>query len=287
MDLNISNGLSNIACKIIDKIGDATGFYFNRETPKKIAQKFFITEIEKREDLNPLEKAALIANYKKVIKEYSNQNNIVQIASKLFNEKANPDMVDEDWLSLFMDKARLVSQKDVQLIWGKLLADEFNCPNSVPQKLLLILEQMDRADAEDFVKICSFVVGIGENDPEYIPLILESEFKDYYNVKGLTLDSLNELESLGLIKRELMLWDNAHAVNNDKGIMNCSYYDEIINIPKEIKMIGVGNTLFTKAGLALYKANSFERVDDFFEKICKPHFEKEISRRLKKSDDDK
>ena len=285
MDLNISNGLSNIVCKIIDKIGDATGFYFNRETPDKIAQKLFITEIEERIDIPALEKAALIANSKKIIKEYSNQINIVQTAIEHINEKANPDMVDEDWLSLFMDKARLVSKEDVQLVWGKLLADEFNCPNSVPKKLLLILEQMDRADAEDFVKICSFVVGIGENDPEYIPLILESEFKDYYNVKGLTLDSLNELESLGLIKRKLMLWDNAHAVNNDKGIMNCSYYDEIINIPKEIKMIGVGNTLFTKAGLALYKANSFERVDDFFEKICKPHFEKEISRRLKKSDD--
>ena len=43
MDLNISNGLSNIVCKIIDKIGDATGFYFNRETPDKITQNLFIT----------------------------------------------------------------------------------------------------------------------------------------------------------------------------------------------------------------------------------------------------
>ena len=34
-------------------------------------------------------------------------------------------MVNEEWLDRFMDSAKFVSQEEIQAIWGKILAKEF------------------------------------------------------------------------------------------------------------------------------------------------------------------
>ena len=166
------DGVGEVLVNLTNKLADAAGWIANRQTPYKIAVDTYIEEI-KRSNLDSLTKACLISNAKKIIKEYSNQNEIFAIATESICETAKPNMVENDWVSQFMDKAKLISDREFQLIWGRILAEECNCPNSIPKMLLHILEQMDKNDATAFSLICSFAVWMkdDENKIEYYPII--------------------------------------------------------------------------------------------------------------------
>lgn len=81
------------------------------------------TDIEdiKNSDYDSLLKAALISQAKKTIKEYCNQKDVVGFAINELREGANPQKVDDDWIALFMNQARLISDEVFQSIWGKIL----------------------------------------------------------------------------------------------------------------------------------------------------------------------
>ena len=68
-----------------------------------------------------------------------------------------------------MDKAKLISSKEFQWIWGRILARECNKPGSIPLVLLYTLEKMDKEDAEVFTTLCRIAVQL---KGEYAPVII-------------------------------------------------------------------------------------------------------------------
>ena len=111
------DALGEIVVNLTNKLADGIGWIANKETPKKLAENTYIQEIQKS-DYDPITKAALISNAKKIIKEYCNQKSIVEMAIQSLQKEAEPEKIDEDWLEQFMDKARLVSSQEFQVIWG-------------------------------------------------------------------------------------------------------------------------------------------------------------------------
>ena len=130
------DGAADVANNLLDKLGTAVGWGVNRETPERIAIATYIEDI-KNSDYDSLLKAALISQAKKTIKEYCNQKDVVGFAINELREGANPQKVDDDWIALFMDQARLISDEVFQSIWGKILAEECNDNNSIPKKLIV------------------------------------------------------------------------------------------------------------------------------------------------------
>ena len=122
--------LSNPVNTLIEKVSNGIGWIANRKTYKKLALDSFISDIEKS-NLDPVEKAVLISYAPKVLKEAKNQESILDIAIEHLKSDAHPEKIDDDWLSQFMDKARLVSNEEFQIIWGRILADECNEVGSV------------------------------------------------------------------------------------------------------------------------------------------------------------
>ena len=117
------NGLKDVLIDLNDKLATAVGWIANKETPEKIAINTYIKEIQEK-NYDPVTKAALISNAKKIIKGYYNQSNIVEIARSSLQNNADPQKLEDDWLARFMDKAQLVSSEEFQWIWGKILARE-------------------------------------------------------------------------------------------------------------------------------------------------------------------
>lgn len=134
------NGLKDVLIDLNDKLATAVGWIANKETPEKIAINTYIKEIQEK-NYDPVTKAALISNAKKIIKGYCNQSNIVEIARSSLQNNADPQKLEDDWLARFMDKAQLVSSEEFQWIWGKILARECNEPGSIPPALLYTLEK--------------------------------------------------------------------------------------------------------------------------------------------------
>ena len=68
-------------------------------TPKNIkpsiieANKSIIEEISNRQDINPVERAAIVSNYRKIVKEYKNQVDIMRIAVEHLEPNYIPENV--------------------------------------------------------------------------------------------------------------------------------------------------------------------------------------------------
>lgn len=278
--------IGDVANNLINKISSAVGWIAPHATEERIAQKTYIEEL-KKSNLPPLMKSALISQASKTIKEYVNQANILQIAIKNMDPSSTPENIQDDWLSAFMDKARLISDEEFQLIWGHLLARECATPNSIPKTLLCILEQMDNEDANSFSSICSFSVHIHEpNDVVMLPIILYSKVAEIYHKYGITYESLSDLQSFGLIQIDtgrysLISPDKAYEYTCIKSPIILHYFDEEYTYPNDMQTLSTGNVMFTKSGAALCKVITkvitVEKRPDFFKTYCIPYFEKDIA----------
>ena len=259
------DGAADVINNLIDKLANGASWIANHETPKRVAIDTYISDIQKS-DYEPIVKAALISSAQKSIKEYCNQNKIVNIAMSSVEENAKPQNIDNDWIAQYMDKIRLVSDEDFQMIWGKILATECNQPNTIPRVLLHTLERMDREDAEAFTTLCSLAVKV---EGEYAPIILQKRFEEYQKFK-INYDKIVNLSSLGLIEADFGATAVGYYLKCEEEPAVVKYFEnEYIFVPGKMS-VDVGNVIFTKSGLALRKAISVEPVEGFWEEFCMP-----------------
>ena len=252
------------AIHLTNKLSNAIGWVANMETPRKVAINTYIKEIQEK-DYDPLTKAALISNAKKIIKGYCNQRDIVNLAIQNLENTSQPERIEDDWLAKFMDKAKRISSEEFHLIWGKVLARECNVPGSVPISLLYTLDRMDREDAEAFTALCRISVRFGE---DCSPVIIASKLDDYKALIGVSFDNLVNLKALGLIEMGLEFGPTPYALTTEKHEQKVFYFDNEYEVHKE--EIDIGNVVFTKIGKALCETIEVEKVEGFWEKYCLP-----------------
>lgn len=272
MDNLISfDGAADVINNLINKVSDAVGWVATHSTPQRESINTYIQEIQ-NSNYDPLTKAALISNAKKIIREYTNQSEIIKNAVNALKPSAHPQFVDETWLSVFFDKARFISDADFQLIWGNILAEECNVPNSIPKGLLHILEQMDKEDASKFSKICSVSVRFDNGkDFSNTPIILRGDKSTFYDDIGLTLDTLLDLKAIGLIEYE----PSSSAFSESPYSISAAgpeicYFDETFHLSNGKTTFDTGCVVYTRSGEALCKAITVEKIDGFFQKYCIP-----------------
>jgi len=279
--INIDGGsIAAVANNLLDKLAASVGWLATRETLKKIDQKT-AREIRKVEagkeiaisllnaqaeyrkaiqkiDLPEREKAILLSNVSRDFRAYYNQEAIVAEAISNLNQDARPEDVDEDWLFQFMDKARLVSDEEIQLIWGRILAGECNAPGSVPKSLLHILEQMEKAHAETFTALRSISLHVcyADEEKEFYPFYFDDGLEDLslflslqYLKKGLLPSAIRELISLGLVAKYKGEVPSVYPIH---------YYDESDEgyDPEETSLFQrpMGDLVYTQAGQALCRS---------------------------------
>ena len=271
MDALISfDGIADVANNLIDKISSAIGWTANRSTPQREARNTFIAEVQKL-DISPLEKAAFISDANKIIREYKNQTSIVQNALLLLAPSAQPYDVSDDWILQFMDKARLVSDANFQVIWGAILAEECNSPGSIPKAVLHILSQMDGKHAESFALVCSLSVYIQtDNGLEYTPVIPYYEYENFFRRAGLKFEALIDLKAIGLIDVKVSSSLFSSFVMDELESRVVNYFDRRYTLPEALSYLSVGSVVFTRVGEALCKAIGQKEIDGFFEECCVP-----------------
>ena len=274
------SGLGQIGCSLLERISKLCGWLYNNN-PKTIAKNTIIEDVRKS-NLPIDEKCILISNVNRITKEYYNQKNILSIAVEHLKESSQPSAVDDSWLFQFMDKARLVSIEQAQIIWGKLLAEECNNPNSVPKSLLFILEQMDGEDAKAFTEVCSCSVRIScKGDVSYSPIIHDFGEGNYYKT-NLEFGNLLRLESLGLIKQELGPFKTGFATGLSGVPIIASYSNQQFSFPDSCTSVPVDRVIFTHSGSVLCKIIDAPIIEGFFESQCVPYWERWIKDSEKK-----
>ena len=249
----------HIIVKVIDKISNVVGWSITPKGDKAYqieAETYFINAIKDNSSIPETAKAIYISNARKIIREYKNQEHILSSALRFLNNTADPDGVDNDSLSYFFDNAKNISNEEMAIIWGQILAREINMPNQVPKSLIYILSTIDHEDAVSFKKLANISVQIGSL---FIPIVF-IEKSDIYAKNGLSMDDIIRLENTNLIQLSEMFY--TLKINPEEDI---TYFDVDINIQKK-ERICVGQVVLSKAGQALMSVISDKvKIDGFAE----------------------
>ena len=270
---NISEPVAGVVNNFMDKISNALEWMV---TPKDIkpaiieANKSIIEEISNRQDINPIERAAIISNYKKILKEYKNQVDIMRIATEYLTPSFIPENVNNDWITFFFDKVKNVTEDYMKEIWGKILAGEFNKPNTYTKQLLLTISIMDSKIARRFQKIrssCFFSSG------HLYAFMYRTNGEDIKNTKKyekmkIFIYDLRELDSLGLIQYR---FTDFHTLVIKNKIFD--YGSKRITFNTEKKSVSLGNVALTSVGKQLCRIVPME-YDDRILEICMETWEK-------------
>ena len=144
----------------VNKIADVIGGVFPFWGLKRVAVEQYVSEI-KKSDMSPETKMIAIANTRKTFKQLNNQITVAQIAQDVAKEETDfseTSNVDEEWLERFMDAVKFVSDEDMQVMWGNILAKEFEDPGSTPSSIVRIMTEISAKYAHIFERICNMRV---------------------------------------------------------------------------------------------------------------------------------
>lgn len=189
-----------------------------------------------------------------------------------FSEKSE---VSEEWLDRYMDSAGFVSSEDIQLIWGKILANEFERPGSTPPNMIRILSEITPKLAMAFRVICSMNVFV-------CPLMedgnIASGFRRVfvpYNANddrlrelGLSFNVLNEPEALGVIRFNSISGYVFKGITQNKVLLCMGNKLEVLEEHKKDE-VPIGNVILTSVGEALQSITDPEDIEDYYDMVKK------------------
>jgi len=241
--------LSKPANTLIEKVSSAVGGLFEPWQTKRVAKAEAEASLIKAKaeiEVTDLHRRAM---HRFVEEEASRQENMEAITEKAIpklEDSSDPSKMEDDWVTNFFDKSRIVSDSEMQEIWASVLAGEANSPGAYSKRTVNFLGDLDKRDAELFEALCSFgwIVGV------FTPLIFDSQ-ASIYNAKGLNFNTLTHLDSIGLIQ-----FDNLAGFNRTEAPKNytVSYCGESLSLTMEKEEgneISIGKVLLTRIGIEL------------------------------------
>ena len=201
--------LTETAGKVLKENSNILNTLFPALESKRLSLEIYRKDILES-NLSNEAKAIALATSHTDLKHKLNQSKIAKLA--VDNAKEGTDFsfssgVDIAFLDKFMNEAKFVYDDELQLMWAKVLAGEFEAPNSTSFNVIRILSEITKQQAEVFANICSLEVAIIlETNSGFVPQIGKNVLIHYDSdsslLKGLKINfmSLQDLESLGLIK---------------------------------------------------------------------------------------
>jgi len=190
--------LSKPANTLIKKVSSAIGGIFEPWQIKRVAKAETEASLMKAKtdiEIKDLHRRAI---HRFVEEEANRQENMEEITKKALPQlesRSDPSMMDDDWVTNFFDKSRIVSDIEMQDLWARVLAGEANTPGTYSKRTVNFLGDMGKKDAELFLALCSFGWIIGS----FNPLIFDVQ-ATIYNDKGINFGALTHLDSIGLIQ---------------------------------------------------------------------------------------
>ncbi len=243
--------LTKPATVLIEKISAAVG---TLHAPRQVVR---MAEAEaKAAEIQMLSQIHLTSIQNRALQRFieeegKRQRNIEEIASQALPQlttDAKPDKVDDDWMVNFFDKCRLISDKEMQSLWSRILAGEANEPGSYSKRTINFLNDLDKTDAEMFANLCCFC----SDSPNTQPLIYELH-DEIFIKNGMSFPKFAHLESIGLIKLQPLTGFVRTSI--PKRVMFSYFGNEYYLVfPKNSdNQMNVGRVIFTKLGLELVR----------------------------------
>ncbi|MGM8228816.1 DUF2806 domain-containing protein [Cellvibrio sp. ARAG 10.3] len=255
--------LSKPANTLIEKVSSAIGGIFEPWQIKRVAKaeaEASLIKAKSEIEITDLHRRAM---HRFVEEEANRQENMEEITKKSIphlGAKSNPEKMEDDWVTNFFDKSRIVSDEEMQSIWAQVLAGEANAPGSYSKRTVNLLGDLDKRDAELFQTLCRFGWIFGS----FTPLIFDSQEKIYNNV-GINFGSLSHLDSLGLIQFNGVSGFNRQKLPKNFTVAYCGQPLSLTMSQESDNKISIGQVLFTQAGQELARVIKAPGVEGFYD----------------------
>jgi hypothetical protein len=259
-------GLSKPATTLIEKVSDAIGGVFKPHQIVRVAKaeaEAARIQAASQIEITDLHRRAMHRFLEEEAKKQENIEAITKTAIPLLEDKSMPEKVEDDWITNFFDKSRIVSDADMQLLWARVLAGEANAPGAFSRKTINLLADLEKTDAQLFTRLCRFNWTIRQATP----LVFQSDGA-IYNNQGINFQALSHLESLGLINLDA---PNGFKASRLPKKMTVSYFRKQVPLilpSDENNILPIGLVFFTRAGQELAPISGAEPLEDFFEYVC-------------------
>lgn len=257
--------LTKPATVLIEKISDAVGGIFKPYQIVRVAKaeaEASRIQAESQIQVTDLHRRAMHRFLEEEAKKQSNIESITQDALPLLEDKSAPEAVADDWITNFFDKSRIVSDKEMQGLWSRVLAGEANAPGAFAKRTVNLLADLDKEDAILFMKLCGFGWMIGN----VCPLIFDVQ-ASIYNDNGINFNALSHLESLGLIQFNHL--SGFRRLRFPK-VATVFYYGQPVTLtfPNEAENdLQLGHVLLTRAGQQLAPVCAPTPVEGFLDYV--------------------
>ena len=258
-------GLSKPANTLVKKVSGAVGGIFQPYQIKRIAKAEAEADLIRAQSEIEITELHKRAAHRWIEEEAQRQKNIEDITRKALpelNDAANPDAMEDDWITNFFDKSRIVTDSEMQILWARVLASEANAPGKFSKRTVNFLSDLDKAEASLFSRLCGFCWNIG--GPR--PLVFDAG-SEIYNTSDITFDSLSHLESIGFIHFNSV---GGFTLNGFPKEFVTLYFGMILllEMPKnKNNSLDIGQVRFTRIGEELSTICASERVEGFFDYV--------------------
>jgi len=257
--------ISKPATVLIEKISEAIGGCFKPFQIKRVAKAEAEADIIKAMAKIKITDLSHRAVVRFVVEETKKQDNIERITEKAIpqlSESSTPQDMEDDWITNFFDKCRIVSDEEMQLLWAKVLAGEANSPGTYSKRTVNSLGSLDKFDAQLFTKLCSFVWLIGGS----FPLIYDEE-ASIYNDQEINFSTLTHLDDIGLISFDALSSSRKTKLPQH---MDIYYYGTALRAEfknAENNELEIGKVLLTNIGEELAKICNSKPIDGFLDYV--------------------
>ncbi len=219
---------------------------------------------ESRIQITELERRAVDRFIAEETKKQRNIEEIIRQALPQLHENAKPANIEDDWLTNFFDKCRLISDAEMQSLWSSILAGEANAHGSFSKRTINFISSLDKSDAQLFTNLCTFGWEINER---VVPLIYDPE-EEVHKRHGITSNSLMHLADIGLIHFDSMKsFSVSYKTETNLPVRHTVFYYEK---PTHIELsgqsgwvLGLGLVSLTKVGQELARICGSTSNDEF------------------------
>jgi len=257
--------LTKPATVLIEKISDAVGGVFKPYQIVRVAKAEAEADRirgESQIQVTDLHRRAMRRFFEEEAKRQSNIENITQKALPLLAEESSPQNVEDDWITNFFDKCRIVSDEDMQRLWSRVLAGEANTPGAFSKRTVNFLDGLDKKDAELFQTLCSFGWIVGK----FTPLVF-SEKDSVYKDRGLNFDTLTHLDSIGLIQFSSISGFQREGLPKTFTVRYCQQPLALTMEQESENVLPIGKILLSKVGEELARVSITPGVDGFVDYV--------------------
>jgi len=157
--------LSKPATVLVEKISDAVGGIFNPYQIVRVAKAEAQADRVRAEGQIEISDLQRRAFHRFLEEEAKKQKNIEEITSKalpLLEENSKPNEVEDDRITNFFDRCRLISDDEMQGLWSRVLAGQANLPGAYSKRAVNFLSGLDKSEADMFTSLCGFGWQLGD-----------------------------------------------------------------------------------------------------------------------------